>query len=82
MESKHAVQKVGPMCNKCDKVFANQKTLEKHLKTHLKCSTCKKEFASPEDMKLHKKEHTFCSICNKEYYFVSKLTKYVTSIHK
>ena len=82
MEAKHAVKKVGPMCNKCYKVFANQKTLEKHMKTHLKCSTCKNEFASPEEMKLHKKEHTFCTICNKEFYFVSKLAKHVTSIHK
>ena len=82
MESKHAVQKVGPVCSECDKIFANPKTLEKHIKTHLKCSTCKKEFASPAEMKLHKKEHTFCSICNKEFYFVSKLAKHVSSIHK
>ena len=49
IESKHAVQKVGPVCNECDKIFANPKTLEKHMKTHIKCSTCKKEFSSPEE---------------------------------
>ena len=82
MENKHATEKVGPVCVDCDKVFSNTKTLEKHMKTHMKCNTCKKEFKSSEEMKTHKKEHTFFSICNKDFYFVSKLAKHMASMHK
>ena len=89
MESKHMDQKksnnlenVGPECNECGKVFATPKTLEKHVKTHLKFNTCKEDFNSIEYAKTHKKEHTFCKICQKEFGFVSKLTKHVTSMHK
>ena len=88
VESKHAQTKKsnfpedsGPECNECGKIFANPRTLEKHVKSHLKCSTCKEEFKSIEEVKMHKKEHTFCKICQKEFNFVSKLTKHVSSMH-
>ena len=72
----------GPLCGECEKVFVNARTLEKHMKTHLKCNTCKKEFSTIEEAKCHKKEHTFCRLCQKEFYFASKLTKHMSSIHK
>ena len=82
MELKHAIEKAGPVCVECDKVFANKKTLEKHMKTHLKCNMCKKEFKSPDEMRIHKKEHTSCTMCDKDFYFVSKLAKHMASMHK
>ena len=77
-----AQKKVGPVCSECDKVFANKYKLEQHMKTHMKCTTCKKEFESIEDVKIHKKEHTFCKVCKKDFYFVSKLAKHMSSMHK
>jgi hypothetical protein len=89
LETKHQNTKMskilensGPECSECGKVFANPRTLEKHMKTHLKCNTCKQEFTSMEDAKTHKKEHTFCKICQKDFHFVSKLTKHITAVHK
>jgi 1-aminocyclopropane-1-carboxylate deaminase/D-cysteine desulfhydrase-like pyridoxal-dependent ACC family enzyme len=73
--------KVGPECVECGKLFANPKTLEKHMKTHLKCNTCKQEFETTEDAARHKKEHTFCKVCQKDFKFVSKLTKHISSMH-
>ena len=85
IESKHGIKEpesIGPVCIECEKVFANSRTLEKHLKTHLKCNTCKEEFNTMEEAKCHKKEHTFCKVCQKDFYFVSKLTKHISSLHK
>ena len=69
MESKHMDQKksnnlenVSPECNECGKVFANHKTLEKHVKTHLKCNTCKEEFSSIEI------EPFFAKLCQPQKY--------------
>ena len=79
LETKHGVyQKTGPECKECGKLFANTKTMEKHMK----CNTCKKELSSPEEAADHKKDHTICKICKKDFYFVSKLTKHMNSIHK
>lgn len=85
IKSKHGIKEPetsGPLCNECGKVFANSRTLEKHVKTHLKCNTCKQVFATMEEAKHHKMEHTFCTVCKKEFYFVSKLTKHVSALHK
>lgn len=87
METKHEVEEKKkpehqPECDDCGKLFANAKTLEKHMKTHLKCKTCKQEFQTMQEAKHHKKEHTFCNICQKDFHFVSKLTKHCASNHK
>ena len=83
LETKHGLtEKSGPECKDCGKVFANTKTLAKHIKSHLKCNICKKEFLTPEEAADHKKDHTVCKLCNKDFYFASKLTKHVNSIHK
>lgn len=83
LETKHMkMPDPGPECPECGKLFANSKTLEKHVKTHLKCNTCKKEFQDANEAKDHKREHTYCKICQKDFLFPSKLTKHVNSIHK
>ena len=83
LETKHQKKPdLGPECEECGKVFANTKTLEKHIKTHLKCKICKQEFDTAEEAKNHKREHTYCKICLKEFHFVSKLTKHIDSVHK
>ena len=87
LETKHEVEEKKkpehqPECDDCGKLFANAKTLEKHMKTHLKCKTCKQEFQTMQEAKHHKKEHTFCNICQKDFHFVSKLTKHCASNHK
>ena len=82
METKHGIaQKTGPECKECGKLFANPKTLERHILTHLKCNICKQEFSTTEETTIHKKEHTVCKICNTDFYFVSKLTKHINSMH-
>ena len=80
VETKHE-SKSGPECNECGKLFANSKSFEKHMKTHLKCNTCKKEFEKIEDATEHRMEHTFCKLCQKDFKFVSKLTKHISAMH-
>ena len=72
----------GPECEICGKLFANAKTLEKHVQTHLKCNTCKEVFKTVAEVMAHKREHTYCKICQKDFHFPSKLTKHVNSVHK
>ena len=81
VEMKHE-SKTGPECEECGKLFANPKSLAKHMKTHLKCNICKQEFEIIEDATKHKLEHTICKFCHKDFKFVSKLTKHISSMHK
>ena len=83
LETKHNKKPgLGPECDICGKLFANTKTLEKHVQTHLKCNTCKEDFKTVAEVKEHKREHTYCKICLKDFIFPSKLTKHVNSVHK
>ena len=81
VEMKHG-KDTGPECAECGKLYANQKSLDKHMKTHLKCNTCGEVFETIEEAKEHKLTHTMCTICKKDFKFVSKLTKHVLAMHK
>ena len=64
-------------CDKCDKAFAVQDDLNKHMSCHVetksfKCSICEKTFAIGRYLKAHLRRHVqtkrhFCHICGKGF---------------
>ncbi|XP_050465534.1 zinc finger protein 791-like isoform X9 [Cataglyphis hispanica] len=73
-------------CEECDKVFANEEKLRKHMiKAHQKekpfqCVLCGKYFKTEEFLKIHLKQHNkrfTCDICG-----ISKVSGYDLRLHK
>lgn len=80
-------------CHVCDKVFAENKILKRHLKIHNpnkphSCHICLMKFAESSNLTKHMKKHTgelravvgkpnLCSVCGKGFKWASSLSKHM-----
>ena len=63
----------GMICEECGKVLGDKRSLERHMKSHLKCTTCGQLFKTWQESKLHKQNHVTCQICQLFCEYPSKL---------
>ena len=82
----HEGSKIVCSYNGCNKKFANQNAMKKHLIQHTKekmkmCDQCCKMFYHDSDVKHHMKSHMEleyeCDKCEKKYRYKSQLTKHL-----
>ena len=87
----HEGNKIVCMYNGCNKTFANQNAMKKHLIQHTKekmkmCDQCCKMFHHDSDVKHHVKSHMDpeyeCDKCQKKYRYKSQLTQHLKVWYK
>merc|ERR1711874_686916 len=78
-------------CDKCDKTFKTQHSLDRHMRSHLgiktsSCTVCGKTFVDSTRLKQHMWIHAGykafkCEICEKEFRHKSHLKSHISSFH-
>lgn len=79
------------LCSVCDRAFATQQKLERHLRTHksekkFKCDVCFEEFSLADNLEYHYTVHSEtkllkCRFCNLEHFTTSGLNSHLKQVH-